>query len=49
MSYYEAREHWIAYQKEKKIKHEHNKVELFATLSAASIIALVTILAFFIV
>ena len=40
---YEAREHWIAYQKEKKIKHNH---EVFATVSAGSLIALIAIIAF---
>ena len=46
---YEAREHWIAYQKEKKAKIKHNHTELFATISAASVIAIVMILAFYVV
>ena len=53
MSYYEAKEHWIAYQKEKKekkrikIQFEHN--ELFASVSALSLIIAIGILAFYIV
>ena len=46
---YEAREHWIAYQKEKKLKHEHNKIESIATLSAASVIAAIALVAVFLV
>ena len=47
---YEAKEHWIAYQKEKKeikIQFEHN--ELFASVSALSLIIAIGILAFYIV
>ena len=43
---YEAKEHWIAYQKEKKIKHNH---EVIASISAGSVIAIIMILAFFVV
>jgi hypothetical protein len=40
---YEAREHWIAYQKEKKLKHKH---EVIASLSALSVIAAIALVAF---
>ena len=50
---YEAKEHWIAYQREKveaeKLQHEHNKIELFATVSAGSLIAVVAIIAIYVV
>ena len=39
---YEAKEHWIAYQKEKKLKHKH---EVIATVSAGSLIALIALVA----
>ena len=47
---YEAKEHWIAYQKEKKrtkVKFDHN--ELFASVTAGSLIMAIAILAFFVV
>ena len=40
---YEAREHWIAYKKEKQRKHNH---EVIASLSALSIIATIALAAF---
>ena len=44
---YEAKEHWIAYQKEKQAKIKHDHSELFASVSAASVIAIVTLIAFY--
>ena len=50
---YEAKEHWIAYQKEKKerklieVQFEHN--ELFASVTAGSVIAIIAIVAFYLV
>ena len=41
---YEAKEHWIAYQKEKQAKIKHDHTELFATLSAASVIGTIAII-----
>ena len=43
---YEAKEHWIAYQKEKKIKHNH---EVVASVSAISVITIIAILSFYLV
>ena len=38
---YEAKEHWIAYQKEMKIKHNH---EVIASISAIAFIVIIGIL-----
>ena len=46
---YEAKEHWIAYQKEKQAKIKHDHSELFATVSAAGVIVVVALITFCVV
>ena len=38
---YEAREHWIAYQKEKKVKHNHEVIASVGALTFFGIMAIV--------
>ena len=38
---YEAREHWIAYKKEKKSEHQHEVIASVSALTFFGIIALV--------
>ena len=46
---YEAKEHWIAYQKEKQAKIKHDHSELFASISAASVIGIIAMIVFYVV
>ena len=40
---YEAKEHWIAYQKEKKIKHNHEVVASVSALAFIGTLAIIVI------
>jgi len=43
---YEAREHWIAYKKEKQRKHKH---EVIASISAITFFVVLTLLITFVI
>ena len=41
---YEAREHWIAYRKEKKLKHQHEVIASISALTFFGILAVIVTL-----